>query len=185
MLSEGIHSTFDVWFILKYSCYLFFAVTITELTTTTPTTTTPTTTTTSTPLPSQCTSSSTRNLTESWRNNSPILSSYHKDTGILDGGRTWFRFTGAAGNLLKNSCPGVHSCGSDGPYWSDSPLPTTIGQTISIDFYERNGGTCKNVHYKGRATRCTKERGGVVYILDSNMNSVGDTLCGMNWHNWF
>ena len=29
---EGIHSTFDVRFILEYSCYLSFAVSITELT---------------------------------------------------------------------------------------------------------------------------------------------------------
>ena len=111
----------------------------------------------------------------------------NEDLGILDGGRTWFRFTGAAGNLLKNTCPGVNSCGSTGAFWSDSPLPTRVGETVNITFYEsyfaNNGASkCRVNDFEGRgeASRCSSERGGVVYKLYDAMTGSEDTFCGMD-----
>ena len=64
-------------------------------------------------LPPQCTSSSTVNLTESWRNKYPDRDLKNSDMDILKPGVTWFRFSGPAGNLLRNHCPLRYSCGSD------------------------------------------------------------------------
>ena len=148
------------------------------------TTTTTMRTATATLLPPQCTSSATLNLTESWRNNYNNTDLRNEDGDILLAGVTWFRFTGAAGNLLRNSCPpSGYSCGSEGGYWSDSPLPTQIGETVNITFYEKwltrscddNSGA-----QKGRATRCSADRGGVVYIMDVAMDSKYDVVCGMD-----
>mgnify|MGYP001795396270 CR=1 FL=1 len=153
-------------------------------TTTTLTTTKTTPTTTSILLPPQCTSSATLNLTESWRNNYSETDLKNSDAKILLPGLTWFRFTGAAGNLLKNSCPpSGYSCGSAGGYWSDSPLPTQIGETVNITFHEKLGiRSCddNNGAQRGRATRCSADRGGVVYIMDVAVDSENDVVCGMD-----
>ena len=158
-------------------------------TTTTPTSTTTFTQTTTTyydTLPSECISSSTRTLADSWRKNSPRVSPYNTDLGTLDGGRAWFRFWGAAGSLLKNTCPTQRSCGSDGAFWSDSPLPTRVGETINITFYESYhyssvyADSCRVLNFRGRATRCSEDREGVVYIMDDDMSGGADTFCGMD-----
>ena len=142
-------------------------------------------TTTALPLPPQCTSSATLNLTESWRNNYNNTDLRNEDGVILLAGVTWFRFSGAAGNLLRNSCPpSGQSCGSDGGYWSDSPLPTGIGETVNITFYEKySTGSCDDNGGAqiGRATRCSADRGGIVYIMDVTFDSSYDTVCSMDW----
>ena len=130
--------------------------------------------TTSALLPSQCTSSSTVNLTESWRNNYPLSDGQNRDVDLLRAGVTWFRITGAAGNLVQNTCPNIYSCGSqNGAYWTNSTLPTRIGETVSITFYESLTSTaplgdCDNNNglQRGRATRCSAANGDVVHILD-------------------
>ena len=97
---------------------------------------------------------------------------------------TWFRFTGAAGNLLRNSCPhNGRSCGSISGYWSDSPLPTRIGETVNITFYKKyNRGSCDydSGALTGRATRCSADRGGVVYIMNVDMDYKYGIFCGMD-----
>ena len=116
---------FDHMQALLEQCYNYLISATPDMsTTTTPITTITTepTTTTSIPLPSQCTSSATLTLTESWRNNYSGPDPGNDDINILLPGVTWFRFTGAAGNLLKNTCPTKYSCGSSGAYWSNSLL---------------------------------------------------------------
>ena len=140
------------------------------------------------PLPDQCTSSLTVNLNESWRNNWSGETLRNNDTGYLIPGVTWFRFSGPAGNLLKSTCPHVNSCGStSGAYWSNSTLPTKVGETVNITFYESLSttppfGDCDNNRgaQVGRATRCSADRGGVVYILDIALDTGVDTMCGMD-----
>ena len=124
------------------------------------------------------------NLTESWRIDASILADIlPDDADILKPGVTWFRFTGYAGNLLRDTCPtDAYNCGSPGSYWSDSILPTEVGQTVNITFYKKYGrGSCDNNRgaQKGRATRSLADRGGVVYIMDVSMDANSDTLCGM------
>lgn len=136
-------------------------------------------------LPQQCTSNSTLNLNESWRNNYMHRNpTYDDDVLILKPGQTWFRLTEAAGKLLKNSCPMRYSCGSTGAYWSDSRLPSLVGESVNISLFEsysRDGTSrCKVSRFRGVATRCSTERGGVVYRMDDPMNGFDDTVCGMD-----
>ena len=137
-----------------------------------------------TSLPSQCTSPKTVNLTESWRNNYPRKGPLHSDTGTYDEGRTWFRFTGKAGSQLKNICPKQYSCGSSGAYWSDDPMPSTVGGTLDFYMYESYHNTklyeCKTNQrkFKSQATLCSPD-GDYVYLLEGKMSGKDDTLCGM------
>ena len=136
------------------------------------------------PLPSECTSVDTLNLTESWRNYYNGTDLKNDDRKIFVAGKTWFRFSGAAGNLLRNTCPlSTYSCGStSGAYWSNSPLPTNIGETVSITFYEKLNEKCNDNGGRQirKATRCTADRGDVVYRLDVAIDGSYDTVCGMD-----
>ena len=138
-------------------------------------------TTTTTLLPAQCTSSATLNLTESWRNNWNGSVMSNSDVDLLKPGLTWFRFTEDGGNLLMNACAPKYSCGSTGAYWSNSSLPIRIGETVSITYYQNivTTGCSMAGEYQGRATRCSADRGGVVYIMDEPMSGGPDTVCGM------
>lgn len=91
------------------------------------------------PLPPQCTSVATVNLTESYRIDASILTDIlPDDADILKPGVTWFRFTGYACNLLRDTCPtAAYKCGSTGGYWSDSPIPTEVGETVNITFCKK------------------------------------------------
>ena len=105
----------------------------------------------------------------------------NSDVDLLKPGLTWFCFTVDGGNLLTNACAPKYSCGSTGAYWSDSPPPTVIGETVTISYLENVVTTgCSIIgRYQGRATRCLAARGGVVYIMDEPMSGGPDTVCGM------
>ena len=83
-----------------------------------------------------------------------------------------------------SSCPpSGYSCGAQGGYWSDSHLPTQKGETVNITFYEKLGdGSCDDNSgaQTGRATRCSADRSGVVYIMDVAVDSQNDAVCGMH-----
>ena len=114
------------------------------------TTTTPAPTTTS-PLPQPAECQSAINLTEYWRKDhsgssiKPINGNSNYDNEwMVDAGRPWFRFTGAAGNRLVNHCvPGL-SCGTVDATWSDAPMPTSIGVIKKFNATQSYGGKC---HY--------------------------------------
>ena len=132
-------------------------------------------------LPLQCTSPKTVSLTESWRNNYGRRG-YHKDAGIYDEGRTWFRFTGKAGNQLKNTCPNQYSCGSSAAYWSDDRMPSSVGETLHFYMYESlysgdHQSFCKERKFRSKATLCSND-GDYVYLLEERMSDGYDTLCG-------
>ena len=139
-------------------------------------------------MPPQCISPDTVSLTESWRNDydySETILGNDDRLSILIG--TWFRFSGEAGNLMRNECPDVYSCGSySGAWYSPSALPTNLYETVDIvileSFFNVNDDNDEcddgNGSNKGRATRCSMDRGGVVYTFDVRMDD--GTLCGMN-----
>ena len=136
-------------------------------------------------IPPQCISPNTVNLTEFWRNDYNFTAGgtlSNSDWDRLIAGTTWFRFTGAAGNLMKKTCPHSNSCGStSGAYYSTSPLPENLYETVEIVFSESIGSSdCDNNRGadKGRATRCSMDRGGVVYTFDVWRDS--GTVCGMD-----
>ena len=83
---------------------------------------------------------------------------------------------------MKNTCPHSNSCGStSGAYYSTSPLPENLYETVEIEFSESiSSSDCDNNRGadKGRATRCSMDRGGVVYTFDVWRDS--GTVCGMD-----
>ena len=90
-------------------------------------------------MPPQCISPDTVSLTESWRNDynySETKLDNDDRPSILIG--TWFRFSGEAGNLMRNECPtDGYSCGSDrGAWYSPSALPTNLYETVDIVILE-------------------------------------------------
>ena len=134
-------------------------------------------------MPPQCISPDTVSLTESWRND------YDYSETILENDDEpntppglWFRFSGEAGNLMKNECPDRYSCGTDrGAWYSPSALPTNLYETVDIvilEIYFINDCDDNNGKQKGRATRCSMDRGGVVYTFDVRMDD--GALCGMD-----
>lgn len=134
---------------------------------------------------SQCTSDKTVNLTEYWRNNYTGGSLSNSDKNKLDNGTTWFRFTGAAGSRLMNTCPLQDSCGSTGAYWSDDFMPKQVGETMKFLMYESyydpgdSISECKTGgrKYSATVTRCS-DKGDFVYKLEDSMSSESDTVCG-------
>ena len=159
--------------------YLPTTTTMTPTSTATTTTTTPSTTEpeiTNSKLP-QCVSTSTVNLTQYWRNNYSGSRLSNSDVDSLY--KVWFRFTGAAGNQLKNTCPTQYSCGSTGAYWSDDHMPTVVGDTRSFTMYESVEG-CKKRRFAATVTKCSSLHSDYVYRLDVKMSGGYDTFCGMN-----
>ena len=61
-----------------------------------------------------------------------------------------------------------------------------LGETVNITFYESYSTTgfgfkCDHSGAQiGRATRCSADRGGVVYILDVAVDGGNDAVCGMD-----
>ena len=137
-------------------------------------------------MPPQCISPDTVSLTESWRNDYDYSETkLENDDEPNTPPGLWFRFSGEAGNLMRNECPDLNSCGSkDGAWYSPSALPTNLYETVDIVILESIFGPhdddCDNNYgkQKGRATRCSMDRGGVVYTFDVRMDD--GTLCGMN-----
>lgn len=134
-----------------------------------------------------CRSSKTITLSESWRNSNKVIlpkDKRHDDTEMLNG-QTWFRFTGAAGIQLKNTCPLFFGCGSGAGYWSDSLMPTRVGQTNRITMYESwakkfPSVECKLREFNATVTRCSAKKGDLVYQMNEGMSGGADTVCGMN-----
>lgn len=133
-----------------------------------------------------CTSPSTVNLTEIWRNDyKHILGKEfrHDDTKLLTE-TTWFRFTGAAGSQLKNSCPLWYSCGAGAAYWTDATtMPKKVGEILKINVYESwakgfPSEECKRRKFVSTVMRCSSNK--FVYRMDTGLSGGADTVCGMN-----
>ena len=130
----------------------------------------------------QCVSTSTVNLTQYWRNNYNGSRLTNRDVDSLY--KVWFRFTGAAGNQLKNTCPTQFSCGSDGAYWSDDGMPNVVGDTKSFTMYEswatNSTDNCRTNSFAATVTKCSSLNSDYVYRLDDKMSGGDDTICGMD-----
>ena len=144
---------------------------------TTPTTTkqtTPTTTKQTTPTTTKLTTPTTRpptqpfdcqqavSYTQSWRRD-------HKGSNIKPGGLyssggyacdlninspQWFRFSGAAGTHMLDSCPKRKSCGAYYPLWTDERMPTQIGVEAIVKVYGVDVG-CKTLTRSIKVMRCS------------------------------
>ena len=151
---------------------------------TTPTTTTHTTTT----LPRECKTAI--NYTQSWRKD-------HKGSNIKPGGHNsrsgyacdlhktdsqWFRFSGAAGDKMLNTCPKWLSCGAYYPIWTDEKMPQVVGVESRVPVYGVFRVDCKRYTYQVKVIRCSWDTPhDLIYkqTKDYSLN-CNDAFCGMS-----
>ena len=103
------------------------------------------------------------NYTEYWRRDHSgahikpggvdSYSGYNCDLNSND--TNWFRFSGAAGNQMLNTCPKPESCGTKYPLWTDDIMPKEIGMEMTVDTYEPRKNNCKQYKFKVRVMRCS------------------------------
>lgn len=142
-----------------------------------------------TTLPEQCTSPWTFTLVEEWRMRYlPIR--HGIDRNILDGARVWFRFSGAAGQRLKNRCGIENECGydidgrmgtalhSNFGYWSNGTMPSGVGDTVGILIHHGCEMSAKTT-FRGNVTRCGHGPGDLVYLFHDDMRNSAGYICGM------
>ena len=138
-----------------------------------------------TSIPSECISAI--NLTESWRRDykgsdiRPVNGGYNCDTKqMIQQGRPWFRFSGAAGNRLLDSCrslPG-HSCGAVLGMWSNDAMPIATGESRVIDAYAAYSATCYAWTQKLNVMKCSERQYDYIYkYLGDDHCHLG--FCGM------
>ena len=128
------------------------------------------------------------NYTQSWRRN-------HEGSGIRPGGpdsqegyacdfgessSRWFRFSGAAGTHMLDSCPKRRSCGTRYSYWTDEKLPKDIGAESTINVYGVYKHNCKWFKETVKVMRCSWDTShDLIYrqILNKN-ESCTSAFCG-------
>jgi len=103
---------------------------------------------------------------------------FHQDT-------VWFRFTGAAGNRMLNSCPKIQSCGTFAPFWTDAIVPTTVGVKTNINAYAVGKYThqnkCKAETWSMQVLRCSDINHDVIYkVLKPYGSRCQGAFYGMN-----
>lgn len=139
------------------------------------------------PIPDECKTAI--NLTESWRKDrngtqiKPINNGYSCDTGpMVNNGRPWFRFTGAAGTRLLDTCPMLFSCGTFAPLWSISPMPADVGVQTPITVYgsRRPFYECNYYNLKAVVLRCSTKTNDFVYKYSDPETACAFGFCGMD-----
>lgn len=116
------------------------------------------------------------NLNETWRqdhkgsNIKPITKGhfYNCDTVVMvNGGRPWFRFVGAAGNKLMDKPVPKYSCGTEFPFYSLDPMPTRVGRAMHMSVYvagDRSGHQSRAMN----VIKCSTRENDFVYRYISN-----------------
>ena len=64
-------------------------------------------------------------------------------------------FTEAAGNKTLDSCPGLTSCGTYYPYWTDGTMPTVVGVETTVTAYGVYKTDCRNIQMQVKVMRCS------------------------------
>lgn len=126
------------------------------------------------------------NFDESWRRDcsgsrlKPIDGDYNCDTKtILEEEITWFRFSGAAGNRLRDTCPPSYSCGTRAGFWSNATMPTSLGETKDISVYASWSGECDYGTLQVKVMRCSLRAHDYVYLYEGGRWCDGG-FCGMD-----
>lgn len=144
------------------------------------------------PIPTQCLRAI--NLTESWRKDNkgkkikPNDGKPHCESKfMIPLGLPWFRFSGAAGTQLLNTCPPAYSCGSNGAMWSGQRTPTVVGKVTrftfysSSNYYNQQPQKCYLKSYAGEVIRCSSMPGDFVYrVTEKQWGGCDYAFCGMD-----
>ncbi|XP_067934150.1 uromodulin-like [Watersipora subatra] len=96
----------------------------------------------------------------------------------------WFRFSGDAGNRMRDTCPPMYSCGAMMPMWTDQPPPSEVGVKKRINVYESwsPGHVCKFFAKPVEVIRCSHdtEHDLVYRNYGARSNQCYQTFCGMH-----
>ena len=147
---------------------------------TTPTTTTPV-------VPVECQQAV--NYTQSWRRD-------HKGSDIKPDGPNswlgyacdlhfsssqWFRFSGAAGTHLLDSCLKSFSCGAIYPMWTDEKMPTAVGVEATVKVFGVYQNNCKDNSRYIKVMRCSLDSAFDLIYKQTTDDSFdcGQAFCGM------
>ena len=130
-----------------------------------------------------------KNLTDSWRKD-------HSGSNIQPGGShssngyacdttdntQWFRFTGAAGNELLDSCPKPFSCGGATSLWTDDYMPKLVDDEVVINAFGADSQGCRSVTVELKVIRCSWDAPGdfAYKLATTNQSPCSQTLCGMS-----
>lgn len=129
------------------------------------------------------------NFTQMWRRDAAGKNykpgGYHSLSGYtcdLHNDLKWFRFAGAAGNRMLNSCPQDQSCGTYYPIWSDSKIPETVGVRKIVKAYMSYRGNCEAYTKYVEVMKCSSSD--IIYrytspVADSKYR-CRQAFCGMN-----
>ena len=125
------------------------------------------------------------NLTENWRQDNKGRrlrgGNVKCDTKpMIARGRPWFRFAGAAGNMMLNSCPPDNSCGTHGGIWTNHTMPTAIGVPTNVTAYISFAG-CYRYPVSLIAMRCSnRTNNSFIYKYVDDFQGCSYAFCGMN-----
>ncbi|XP_068721046.1 pancreatic secretory granule membrane major glycoprotein GP2-like [Montipora capricornis] len=67
---------------------------------------------------------------------------------------SWYRFQGAGGNAMANSCPGPHKCGTLVPGWLKGELPTIQEGLVERKACFRNKNDCCDIFVPVKVRDC-------------------------------
>ena len=129
------------------------------------------------------------NYTQSWRRD-------HSGSDIRPGGPNsankyacdfhrrstqWFRFSGAAGTHMLDSCPKYLSCGTNIPYWTNQRMPQEVGVETAVKVYGVLADNCRWFTASIQVMRCSiKTANDFIYRQTTNYSyPCGEAFCGM------
>lgn len=122
-------------------------------------------------------------LTDYWRKvyNSSERHRYECDPKRMNNqGRPWFRFSGAAGSKLMNTCPPRYSCGSNVALWSNAVMPTKAGEEIQIPIFGEYNDGCNQYRGTVLVRKCSTKTNDFVYKYTSKNQTCFMAFCGMD-----
>ena len=138
-----------------------------------------------TPQPAECESAI--DLIEDWRQDHDASNiqpnGYNCDLRDMNNNypeRPWFRFSGAAGNMMLDTCVLGYSCGTHAAMWTDDPMPSEVGVSTEISAYASWTGNCRWQTKSVLVMRCSHDTDyDFIYQYNEASTSCSYSFCGM------
>ena len=95
----------------------------------------------------------------------------------------WFRFSGAAGTHMLDSCPKWKSCGTEYPFWTDERMPRAVGVEVTVKVYGVYRDNCRRYSEMLKVMRCSRKRpNDLIYKQTRNYRAsvCSEAYCSMN-----
>ena len=127
------------------------------------------------------------NLTGPWRkdNQGKKLNAGNSKSGcdtltMIKTNRPWFRLTGAAGNMILDTCPPDYSCGTLAGLWTDDVMPSAVGVKKNISVYASWQNNCRQYIRTAAVIRCSAQiPNDFVYQYTDLSTACYLSFCGM------